>query len=285
MLHQQLQIFLSAKLKAPVKEILPVGGGCINQTYKITTASQEFFCKINSASKFPHLFLKEQNGINLLAKQRVIRLPKIIEYCVFEDRQILILQWIKEGERNQEFWKSFGEQLAALHQVKSERFGLPEDNYMGSVPQSNKPHNSWIAFFVEERLKPLVKLCGESLSYSHLKQFDAFYQKLPAIFDNQKPSLLHGDLWNGNFMCNDQNQPVLIDPAVYFGHSAVDLGMTALFGGFDKAFYDAYHYHSPLPANYKDQWKACNLYPLLIHLHLFGKSYLGQIEQTLFDFV
>ena len=285
MLRQQLQSFLSAKLKAPVKEILPVGGSCINQTYKISTTTNDFFCKINSASKFPHLFLKEQNGLALLAKQKLIKLPDVMESCLFEDHQILILEWIKEGIPNQDFWKTFGKQLAALHQVKREQFGLSEDNYMGSVPQSNKNHSSWISFFVEERLMPLVKLCSDSLSSSHVKQFEVLYQKLPGIFDNDKPSLLHGDLWSGNFMCNDKNQPALIDPAVYFGHPSVDLGMTTLFGGFDRSFYDAYHYHSPLPPNYKQQWQACNLYPLLIHLHLFGKSYLRQIEQTLADFV
>jgi protein-ribulosamine 3-kinase len=281
----QLKRFLSSRLKVPVTEISAVGRGCINKTYKIITSDNHFFSKTNSASKFPHLFLKEKNGLALLAKQKLIKLPEVIDYCCFEDRQILILEWIKEGERNQEFWKSFGRQLAALHQVKSEQFGLEEDNYMGSVPQSNKHHNSWISFFIEARLMPLIKLCSHSLSSTNSKQFEVFYQKLPTIFDNEKPSLLHGDLWSGNFMCNDKNQPVLIDPAVYFGHPSVDLGMTTLFGGFEKSFYEAYHYHWPLPPNYKEQWKACNLYPLLIHLHLFGKSYLGQIEQTLADFV
>lgn len=285
MTDQQFQIFLSAKLKASVKEILPVGGGCINQTYKITTANKDFFCKINSASKFPHLFLKEQDGLALLAKQKLIKIPEVIECCFLKDQQILILEWIEEGTTSHEFWKSFGKQLADLHQVKTGRFGLPENNYMGSVPQSNKHHYSWASFFIEERLMPLVKLCGHRLMPSHFKQFEILYQKLPTIFDNEKPSLLHGDLWSGNFMCNNKNQPVLIDPAVYFGHPSVDLGMSTLFGGFHKVFYDAYHYHSPLPPNYKEQWKACNLYPLLIHLHLFGKSYLRQIEQTLADFV
>jgi protein-ribulosamine 3-kinase len=107
------------------------------------------------------------------------------------------------------------------------------------------------------------------------------YDKLPEIFPPEPSSLLHGDLWSGNFLCNEQSEPVLIDPAVYFGHRSVDLGMTTLFGGFDKSFYDAYAYWGTLPENYHEQWEVCNLYPLLIHLNLFGTGYLSSIAATL----
>jgi len=279
----KLQSFLSSKLQTPVKEIISTGGGCINQTYKITTDINHFFCKVNSASKFPHLFQKEKNGLALIEKQNIIKVPKVIDCGILDDQQILILEWIEEGTKDDQFWKIFGEQLASLHQISSEQFGLDEDNFMGSIPQSNKQHQSWISFFKEERLQPLVKTCisNKLLSLNHEAQFQFFYQRLPQIFNDEKPALVHGDLWSGNFMCNNQGQPALIDPAIYFGHRSVDLGMTTLFGGFDKKFYDAYHYYHPLPINYKEQWKACNLYPLLIHLILFGKTYLAEIQQTL----
>ena len=282
MLHQQLQSFLSAKLKAPVKEVLPVGGGCINQTYKITTATNDFFCKTNSASKFPHLFEKERNGLALIEKQNIRKVPTLIAYDILDDQQILILEWIEEGTKDNQFWKTFGEQLARLHQISSKQFGLDENNFMGSISQSNKQHQNWISFFKEERLQPLVKTCIDNKLFSSKQQsqFEAFYQRLPQIFNDENPTLLHGDLWSGNYMCS-KNQPVLIDPAVYFGHPSVDLAMTTLFGGFDKKFYEAYHYHKPLPANYEEQWEVCNLYPLLIHLILFGKTYLAKIQQTL----
>ena len=279
----QLQDFITAKLKTAVWKIQPVGGGCINQTYKVVTASAQFFCKVNSASKFPQMFEKEKNGLKLLAKQNIIKTPEVISYWVEDNHQILLLEWIEEAVTDNGFWKSFGEQLAALHKVSSETFGLDEDNFMGSVPQSNKQHNNWTSFFIEERLKPLLQLCTDSklLTTKHLKQFESLYNRLPQIFDTEKPSLLHGDLWNGNFMCIAKAQPVLIDPAVYFGHCAIDLGMTTLFGGFDRSFYDAYNYHFPLSNNYKEQWQTANLYPLLIHLYLFGRSYLYQIEEIL----
>jgi fructosamine-3-kinase len=261
-----------------------VSGGNINETYRIESNGVFFFCKVNSATKFPHLFERESGGLRFIQQQGVITTPEVLDYFVFEDKQILILKWIDEGPRTADFWKNFGEQLAALHTVSNTSFGLQEDNYMGSVPQSNKVHTTWTSFFREQRLMPLVALCAEKnlLSSTLQHQFDTLYLQLHHVFDDaQKPALLHGDLWSGNFLCNQQAQPVLIDPAIYFGHPAVDLGMTTLFGGFNQRFYDAYKYHLPLPHNYKEQWQICNLYPLLIHLYLFGKSYVQQIEQTL----
>lgn len=281
-----LQSFLSQKLQNPVLEIKSVGGGCINQTYKITTADKYFFCKLNSASKFPHLFEKEKNGLELIQKYNVIKTPGIIDSSIIGNEQILTLEWIEEGNRKDEFWKTFGQQLAALHQISTEEFGLKEDNYMGSVPQINRQEKNWVLFFRANRLEPLVKLCVNKnlLQPKHQEQFEILYQRLLQIFDNEKPALIHGDLWSGNYMCDKKGMPVLIDPAVYFGHRSVDLAMTTLFGGFHKSFYQAYHHYFPLPENYREQWNACNLYPLLIHLYLFGKSYLSKIEQTLDQF-
>jgi fructosamine-3-kinase len=155
---------------------------------------------------------------------------------------------------------------------------------MGSVPQSNHPSDNWIDFFTDQRLQPLIDQClsQKLLSSKHQTQFETLFKQLPSVFNKeQKPSLLHGDLWSGNFMCNKNEEPVLIDTAVYFGHPSIDLGMTTLFGGFHSGFYEAYNYHLPFPSNYKGQWEVCNLYPLLIHLLLFGTSYLSQIETIL----
>lgn len=264
-----------------------VGGGCINETFRIHIDKQQFFCKINSASKFPHLFEKEKRGLQLIARQNNIRTPDVVDCLESGDHQILLLQWISEGQRGERFWEIFGEQLAALHHVSNESFGLNEDNYMGSVPQFNQPTDNWIDFFIQQRLQPLIDKCisQKLISAKHQSQFEKLYKQLPSIFDeNQKPALVHGDLWSGNFMCNQDSEPVLIDTAVYFGHPSIDLGMTTLFGGFRPAFYEAYNYHSPFASNYKEQWQVCNLYPLLIHLLLFGTGYLSQIEQTLHSY-
>jgi protein-ribulosamine 3-kinase len=271
-------------LKAGSIEFESVGGGCINETYKISFNERQLFCKVNSATKFPHLFEKEGHGLNLIARQHVIKVPKVIACFEAGGKQALLLEWINEGERTDNFWKRFGEQLAALHQVTNEHFGLDEDNYMGSVVQPNKPTARWTDFFAGQRLQPLVEQCISKglLSNRHQSLFEDLYKKLLSVFpDDQQPALVHGDLWSGNFMCDEKSEPVLIDTASYFGHPSVDLGMSTLFGGFRNGFYEAYHYHSPFPSNHKEQWEVCNLYPLLIHLILFGSSYLSQIETIL----
>lgn len=264
-----------------------VGGGSINQTYRLRACHHTVFCKINSASKFPHLFQTESRGLTLIKEQGLVKTPEVIACFETGGHQVLLLEWIHSGERTEGFWRTFGAQLARLHQVSCNYFGLDEDNYMGNVPQCNQPATSWIDFFREKRLHPLLDKCteGQLLHAKHRRQFDKLYKRLPQIFDaKQKPALVHGDLWSGNYMCSHASEPVLIDPAVYFGHPSVDLSMTTLFGGFRSAFYEAYNYHCPFPPNHQEQWQVCNLYPLLIHLYLFGTTYLSRIEQTLQKF-
>lgn len=277
---------LRALLTTNSLQFTPVSGGSINNAFQLTSTNQRFFCKVNSATKFPHLFEREAFGLLLIEKQGIFKTPKVIEVTEVGTYQLLLLEWIESGTPAPEFWKSFGEQLAILHAVTQDQFGLDTDNYMGAVPQHNTPSMDWPTFFINQRLEPLVQQCHslQCLTTRHVALFHSFYKHIPSIFNQEKPSLLHGDLWSGNYMCSKDQRPTLIDPAVYFGHRAMDLGMTTLFGGFDKAFYEAYNYHYPLPANYKNQWAVSNLYPLLIHLLLFGKSYLSSIDRTLNDF-
>ena len=263
-----------------------VGGGSINETYRISLNNRSAFCKLNSVSKFPQLFQKEKAGLELIARQGIVKTPTVIDCFEQEDTQILLLEWVQSGERTEVFWKEFGERLATLHHVFADFFGLHEDNYMGSVPQSNRQQKNWAVFFVAERLQPMIDRCFRKgqLSLKHRQQFEKLQSRLATIFEEEKPSLLHGDLWSGNFMCNGAGEPVLIDPAAYYGHRSVDLAMTTLFGGFRSSFYEAYNHHFPLPKNYEEQCAICNLYPLLVHLYLFGRSYLPQIENTLQHF-
>jgi protein-ribulosamine 3-kinase len=276
---------LSQRSDVPVSSVhfSPIGGGSINETYKITLPpSQRFFCKINAAQKFPSLFAKEVNGLRLLAKQNIIRTPYIIGCEESEGNQVLILEWVEQGLKTKMFWEIFGLQLAKLHQVSNHFFGLYEDNYMGALRQSNTPAKNWVDLFIHQRLEPQLRLASENrlLELHQVHQFQHLYKFLSEIFPEEDPSLLHGDLWSGNFLCDENGLPVLIDPAVYFGNRHMDLAMTTLFGGFDHAFYDSYHDQFPLPKNHRQIWDICNLYPLLIHLNLFGKSYLHDILQT-----
>lgn len=170
-----------------------------------------------------------------------------------------------------------------MHQVSHENFGFDEDNFIGNLPQQNQPAKNWIHFFIENRLRPQVAFAAKKnyLQLKDLNLFEKLYQKIPGYFDDEKPSLLHGDLWSGNFIFNENDQPVLIDPAVYFGHRSMDLAMTKLFGGFETPFYEAYDYYFPLPKNHRHQWAICNLYPLLVHLNIFGDAYYQQVNSIL----
>ena len=277
-----IRYFLAQKISSSISSIdfVPVGGGSINQTFTVTVNKKEkYFAKINSADRFPSMFEKEKRGLELLQSRNVIRVPSVIGTFIENGFQVLVLEWIAEGARTRKFWISFGEQLAALHSVGSAQAGLDENNYMGALPQSNDRGPDWIRFFIDQRIEPQIRLALDHglLQDKHHRQFEKLYQLLPAIFGENRMCLLHGDLWSGNFLCDESGMPVLIDPAVYYGHSSMDLGMTTLFGGFDPLFYQAYHEALPLPANHRDQWEICNLYPLLIHLNLFGKGYLPNI--------
>ena len=263
-----------------------IGGGSINNTLKVKLHDKYCFCKVNSAKHFPLLFEKEQKGLESIRKLSVIKVPEVYDCFIENDLQVLIMEWFNPGTRTPQFWKRFGEQLAAMHSIHNDHFGWNESNYMGSVDQLNDPNSSWTQFFWHQRLQPLMDKClrAKLLTSKNIKQFEQLNKRLPDIFPSTQPSFVHGDLWGGNFLCTSKEEPVLIDPAVYYGHPSVDLGMTTLFGGFDPLFYEAYNNVLPFPTNYQEQWDLCNLYPLLIHLYLFGSSYLSSIERTLRNF-
>jgi protein-ribulosamine 3-kinase len=267
-----------------------VGGGSINSAFQILTKpNKRWFGKFNNAEQFPGLFIKESSGLALLRKLGPIRVPATILCTVTEGVQVLLLEWIDEGLRTVGFWRRFGQQLALQHQVTHLTFGLNEDNYMGALPQDNTLTPTWAEFFIQRRLEPQIRLATDAglLDSSALGHFRRLYPRLPDFFPPEPPSLLHGDLWSGNFLCDTAGQPVLIDPAVYFGHRNMDLAMTTLFGGFEPAFYEAYNEMYPFPPGYREQWEIANLYPLLIHLNLFGSrtsgalGYSGNILHTI----
>ena len=310
--------FIADKLSTAHCRFSSIGGGSINDTYRIESGQLNFFCKVNSVKKFPALFEKETIGLNFLRNTHTLRTPEIIWCGTFQDKQILILEWIEQGLRTETFWKKFGEELAALHRCNgpmsarrrlsdrdgqtkesSDRdgqtrersdgdrqtvcFGFHENNYMGALPQDNGWCDNWTDFFITRRLQPQIKLAqdGRLLGKTDVALFEQLYKKLQSMFPIEQPAALHGDLWSGNYLCDSNSEPVLIDPAVYYGHRSIDLGMTRLFGGFDELFYAAYHYQSPLPKNFDEQANVCNLYPLLIHLNLFGSGYLSSITSIL----
>lgn len=248
--------------------------------FQLTTKdNNRWFCKFNDARKYPDLFATETRGLALLAAQNLFRIPKVIAATQMDETQLLVLEYIEEGPRTPAFWRRFGEQLALLHRITQPAFGLEFDNYMGLLPQNNTSTPGWITFFRDRRLQPQLELAADRglLPGGLLPRFERLFARLPEFFPPEPPALLHGDLWSGNFLCDTESRPVLIDPAVHFGHRHMDLAMTKLFGGFEPAFYQAYHANYPFPPGYREQWEIANLYPLLVHVNIFGPRWLRHI--------
>ncbi len=269
--------------KAQLLSVHSVSGGSINEVFKLTTSEGLFFLKLNSAVRYPEMFEKEKNGLQLLSVSRTIKVPKVITTGIVSEVQYLLLTYEVSGIRKNNFWESFAENLCSMHDHSFEFFGLEHDNYIGSLKQSNTLTNNWIDFFIQQRLSPQLRIALNSgaADSSLANDFEKFYQKLHLLLPTEQPSLLHGDLWSGNFMTGENGEAIIFDPAVYYGHREVDLAFTKLFGGFDENFYNAYKNIHPLIKGYEGRFEIYNLYPLLVHLNLFGKGYLGQIRTTL----
>jgi len=283
-LHAILQMLTRHSLIAGSvsPDLEEMGGGSINNTFRLKLKTAQFVLKTNDRKSIPGLLAAEAEGLHSLAACGCIRTPSVILTDEDEMYQYLLMEWIEPGRKSDRFWNRFGEQLANLHRISSKEFGFGQNNFMGALPQRNDWTANWIDFFVQQRLEPQLKLAIDTgLAGNELKRkMEVLYRRLHSIFPDEQPALLHGDLWSGNFLCDLNEQPVLIDPAVYYGHRSMDLGMTTLFGGFDTKFYEAYQSVFPQLGDYRLQWEIANLYPLLIHLNLFGSSYLPAIVRT-----
>ncbi len=288
-LQKAIQITLGEKFG---KEILlldfkSVGGGCINSGGRLSTNEGDFFLKWNDAQRFPEMFTKEALGLELLQNTNTIGVPNVVWVGETAVTQFLILDFIESGRPTEVYWRELGNGLASLHKNSSSMFGLDHDNYIGSLIQSNSQADNWIDFFIQSRINPQLKLAVDKgeLEAHHVKKFETLFTNLSSLLPVEMPSLLHGDLWNGNIMCNDVGRPFIIDPAVYYGHREMDLAFTYLFGGFDNEFYSSYSEEFPLEPGFDNRVDIYNLYPLLVHVNLFGGSYANQVISILNRFV
>ncbi len=272
--------FIEDKLNSKIISTSSLSGGCISNAYKLTLVNGEkFFLKVND-SVSNDMFVKEAHGLEELQKANAVKVPKVLLF----DTSFILLELIIPGKSSQTFFEDFGRKFAQLHKFHSDYFGFYEDNYIGSTVQKNialeDEKNNWNHFYFNNRLLFQYKLAEKNgYATEELKSGISFLEsKIEHILSGSEepPSLLHGDLWGGNYLSDENGNPCIIDPAVYYGHREADLAMTKLFGGFNSTFYAAYNEAYPLPEDYNYRENIYKLYHILNHLNLFGRSYYSQ---------
>lgn len=267
-----------------------VGGGCINQGYALQgnvrtsgadQQSKTFFVKLNQAAQL-EMFVAEALGLKAMHATATIRVPQPICWGTAGNSAYLVLEWVDLGGGDRQTWAELGRQLANLHRTTSDLgFGWDHDNTIGATPQINPWTASWAEFFAKHRLEYQFKL-AQRRGGQFPKQ-NELLAAIPTLLadHNPQPSLVHGDLWSGNAAVTQQKEPIIFDPAVYFGDREVDLAMTELFGGFPSDFYQGYSQTWAIAAGYEQRKTLYNLYHILNHFNLFGGSYQSQANRMI----
>lgn len=279
-LSQKNKSELESELGQKISSLKSLSGGCISDAFRLTLENNfSLFLKFNSEVK-NDMFIKEANGLKEIKKSNTIRVPSVIKAT----NEFILLEFIEPGKQKKNFFEDFGRMFASMHKFSNEHFGFYENNFIGSNEQDNiaddEEKNNWVKFYFNKRILFQVEL-AEKLgnSTSELREsVSALENKIEEIIgsSNDKPSLLHGDLWGGNYMVDENGNACLIDPAVYYGNREADLAMTKLFGGFNSEFYSSYNETFPLADGYEYRENIYKLYHVLNHLNLFGRSYYSQ---------
>lgn len=273
---QQVLQQIALKNSLTLQDIKPLHGGDINQVFLLKGKKQSFVVKLNDVKQYPSMFQAEAKGLKLLQASESFIIPSIIQEGEIDTFSYLVLSYIKEGQATRNSWSLFAEQLAKLHRCSAENFGLNHANFIGSLNQFNNYENSPSDFYINQRLIPQFKLAQKNgFRFSTL---DSLYKNIEGKIPAEKPSLVHGDLWNGNSFFNEKGKPVLIDPACSFACREMDLAMMKLFGGYPDVVFKEYQEHFPLENQWEERISLWQLYYLLVHLNLFGSGYLAQVN-------
>lgn len=284
-LQAHIQQSLTAKLGPGLKTALtgntPMSGGKGHGVYRLHTRETDYILKYNPNHRLPVLDA-EVRGLQLIASLGKLRTPELIQYHAGAGiGEYILMQYLPRHHRSKTYWEQMGLGLASLHRTTAPRFGLDYNNYIASLQQRNTQTANWQDFLVTQRLEPLVALAigGGKMPASLGQHFSRLYYRLADFIPAEPPALLHGDLWHGNILAGPGNTAYVIDPAVYFGHREMDLAMTRLFAGFDDDFYRAYHASYPLAPGFEDRLPILQLYPLLVHVNLFGGGYAAEVAE------
>ena len=282
-MNGQLRAELEARFGAKLRSVERVTGGDINEAYSAELdAGRRVFVKTHPSAP-ETMFPAEALGLDWLRNRSGLRVPEVLAVSKPGDEvSYLVLEWLDAASPARDFDERLGRGLAELHRAAVSGFGLEHDNFIGSLPQSNRPHDDWAVFFRAERLEPQLErlVAARRASFSLRRSFERLFERLPELWGEPEPAArLHGDLWGGNLHVGAHGEPCLIDPAVYGGHREIDLGMMRLFGGFSERVFQAYDEAFPLSPGAAERVPLCQLYPLLVHANLFGGSYVGSVER------
>lgn len=268
----------------------PVTGGDVNRACALKlTDGRQIFAKLNTLEN-ADIFTAEAVGLCAIAATEAIGTPDIYGSGVDAEKNcsFLLMEYIESGNRPRDYWETFARQLAGMHRAVTDgmtvggKYGFVRDNYIGIRKQKNQVYDNWTAFFRDCRLIPQLEAAGSYFDRAERKKITGLLDRVEEILvEPVYPSLLHGDLWAGNFITGTDGRAWLIDPAAYVGHREADIAMTELFGGFPRTFYDAYREAAPMQAGYEDRRDLYNLYHLLNHLNMFGGSYLSGVRRIL----
>lgn len=277
--EQELASCLGDAVGSKVSDLKVIPGGDICRAYLATLGDgSRLFVK--SRENAPEgMFETEARGLGWLAEVGALRVPQVV--AVGEGW--LALEFLPSAARRDGFGEELGRGLAQLHRAPCDGFGWSCDNFIGPLPQLNAPCQGWLEFYSERRLRPQLQraLNGGRAPRVWLGKFERLIAALPSFVPDEPPSRLHGDLWGGNLLVGPSGEPCLVDPAVYGGHREVDLAMMRLFEGFEPTTFAAYDEAYPLQPGFPDRVPLYQLYPLLVHLNLFGGSYRGSVERAL----
>ena len=279
------RILLEQLLGESVTQLSAVEGGDISESCRALTKSRTpLFVKFGDGLP-AGLLTAEAAGLRAL-QGKGCTVPQVVA-C---NDSMLVLEWVTEGDASRDYWEALGRGLATQHQTSCQTYGSSDgDNFIGRTTQPNAENSDWVAFFRDQRLGHMQQLLRDSgqLDQYASAEIDTLRGRLEAWLHlpEERPALLHGDLWSGNTMPGPDGEPVIYDPAVYYGCREADLAMTQLFGGFPSTFYIAYREAFPLVSGYPERVPLYNLYHVLNHALLFGGAYLDQAMQTVRRFI
>jgi fructosamine-3-kinase len=277
---------LCRALGAEVRRASPLSGGDINDAYEVLLADgRRVFVKSNDHAP-SGMFEAEANGLGWLSEAGALRIPQVLALGGGKDGvpAFLVLEFLERARPRHGFDEELGHGLARLHRTSSESFGFREDNFIGRLHQPNAARARWVDVYRDQRLGAQLTLAAKSnLASSKMRSgFERLFARLEDLLGPaEAPARLHGDLWGGNLHVGPEGEPCLIDPAVYAGHREVDLGMMQLFGGFGERVFSAYEEAFPLSPGHKERVPLYQLYPLMVHVNLFGGGYVSSVERIL----